>query len=264
MIKFANSNDTISVIRQDTSLEDELLPGFYKIVSEDIGPITSYSIVKERNIKLPRNSIRLFEDYDLNVDSILSYFSKRSTEVFQSLYMKQNLGIMLYGIQGTGKTTMCYALAEKFIEYYGSKVLIVRDFPDFQYAVNQIARILEHKDYKFIIIFDECEYAMRNYEGRIKEILDSSTTINNTLFLFTTNYINQIPDAIKNRPSRIKYCVEIEGIKDEIVIHGILSDLNDQLNDSLKVDSSKLNNCIPDLKGKTLDEIKSSFLEMAL
>ena len=66
---------------------------------------------------------------------------------------------------------------------------------------------------KLFIEFDEFdEFVKEGKEGLIKTFLDGSSSTNNTIFLAMTNYIERIPDSIKNRPSRFKYQIEIEEV----------------------------------------------------
>lgn len=112
----------------------------------------------------------------------------------------------------------------------------------------------------FLDEFDEFFNENRNsYETEFKRILDGTDSIDNSLFFMTTNYINKIPKTIKDRPSRIKYAIEVRGIEDEKLITKFL-------NQSLaKVDMKyDFSNEISKMKGWTIDELKQWVLDKVM
>lgn len=112
-----------------------------------------------------------------------------------------------------------------------------------------------------IIIFDECEDDMRHYENSFKRLLDSSSSVNNHINFFTSNDISDISETILNRPSRIKFVLEIGGIKEEHTVHKVVSLMNSALTEEIKLEEEEVKSLIPSLTNKTLDEIKNSFLD---
>lgn len=94
------------------------------------------------------------------------------------------------------------------------------------------------------------EFTKEN-EGQVKTFMDGAESLDNTIFFGMTNYIDKIPSSIKNRPSRFKYCIEIEGIQSEKEIKIILDKMiGDIYEDEVIIKFST------DLKGNTLDQIK--------
>jgi hypothetical protein len=75
----------------------------------------------------------------------------------------------------------------------------------------------------------------------------------------TTNYIDKIPQTIKDRPSRIKYAIEVEGIQDELLIAKFLKQSFDKID--MEVDFSK---DISKMKGNTIDELKQYVLDKVM
>ena len=73
--------------------------------------------------------------------------------------------------------------------------------------------------------------------------------------------MKNIPETIKNRPSRIKYPIEFDGINEEESVYTILQHMNETLDEVVKLSDPELKVITPELKGKTLDEIKNAFID---
>jgi hypothetical protein len=71
------------------------------------------------------------------------------------------------------------------------------------------------------------------------------------VFFASTNYIEKIPDAIKNRESRFKFVINIEGIQNKVDVFNIMTKMLQGV--STEEEITKYSE---DLCGKTLDEIK--------
>ena len=118
------------------------------------------------------------------------------------------------------------------------------------------------QDNPIIVFIDEFEGFLdpnNNYERNFKTLLDGSNSIDNCLFMLTTNYIDKVPKTIKDRPSRVKYCIEVEGIQDELLIAKFLKQSFDKIN--MDVDFSK---DISKMKGWTIDELKQYVLDKVM
>src|SRR6185312_15725123 len=111
---------------------------------------------------------------------------------------------------------------------------------------------------------DECDYIMQTQESNMKSVLDSNNSLDNCLLMFTTNYINKIPDAIKERPSRIKECIEFSSEDDEVRVYNILKRLNDSLSDEMRIPKDKIYSIVSHHKESTIDDIKHAFIDLAI
>ena len=103
-----------------------------------------------------------------------------------------------------------------------------------------------------IVVFEEFDDQIQNRnESFLKTVLDGNMSIDNCMFMATTNYIDAIPDAMKNRPSRFKYVLNIEGIQNKndvyVLIYKMLVGL---------FSDEDINVFANELKGQTLDFIK--------
>jgi len=239
-----------TILTQSYKTYDSVPAGFYKILNDKI-------VKKNNKIILPQ--IRLNKDLDLN--KIIAFFSEKSIQLHAKMQIKHKLAYIFEGPPGTGKTTVCYFIANYFVEHTKAVVFIVETF--FELAI--VVRFLEaaknqNDNFMSIIIFDECELVFNDFSSYMKKWLDSQSSIENNLFLFTTNKIEDISPSITNRPSRIQRVISMNGIEDEISVFEILNNLNKNLGDQA-LTSTELNSMIPTLVNKTTDEIKSSFTQ---
>lgn len=106
--------------------------------------------------------------------------------------------------------------------------------------------------------FEELVDSKEGYgeESLLKKIMDGSSSIDNVFFMMATNYIDKVPESIRRRPSRVKYCIEVTGIVNTEKISRFLKESFDKVN--MEVDFSK---DLINLKGKTLDELKQYVLD---
>lgn len=140
-----------------------------------------------------------------------------------SLSDKQ-LGILLHGLSGMGKSMLAKQLCVEFIENYNMPV-IVFDFKSAEY----ISSILEQLEQPCVILLDEFEKMFGEKtddetsfvnQNELLSILDGTSTSKH-LFLLTANRQDWISPYMFNRPSRIRYCVEFDAIPKNIV-NGII------------------------------------------
>lgn len=254
-------NGDVNLVPENINLKDRMEPGFYKVKITSSGMSVSMSITKDNTIEIPKSAMRIAKS-QINVPYIMQYLSDMSKEIHSKLNLKHKMGYMLHGIQGTGKTTSCYAVSDYLIKKLGAVVITVTDVKSYTYAIDFLEEVkAKLGDFLTVTIFDECERDMYNYDGHFKRLLDSSSSLNNHIAFFTTNDIDLVPVAIKDRPSRIKFCTEITGIEDELIIHEILSSMNEPIDLDVKLSEEEIGSIVPTLKSKTLDEVKNSFLD---
>jgi Cdc6-like AAA superfamily ATPase len=117
-------------------------------------------------------------------------------------------GLMLYGPPGSGKSCTIKIVSKKLVERGGivffastSPMLVSGWFNDF-------ARI--EPDRKIIVILEDIDSLIQYYgESAYLELLDSAKTVNNVMFIATTNYPEKLDPRIYNRPGRFSHVVKI-------------------------------------------------------
>jgi SpoVK/Ycf46/Vps4 family AAA+-type ATPase len=196
-----------------------------------------------------------FPDKDKLDNLFDSFFNENVVKKVKGLGFYHKVGVLLYGKEGTGKSTIIKSYANKVLEKHNGLVFY---FTSNQY-VNKcwdfIRKIREIQDNPIVVVFEEMDmYTQKTQEvpeGYLKTILDGNNSIDNCIILGATNYIDTIPKAIKDRPSRFKYVLNIEGIHSEEEILDILSPM---ISDICGKDEIKEYAYM--LKGETLDSIK--------
>ena len=189
------------------------------------------------------------------IDSLFkSFFNKDVKEFINKAGFLHKVGLLLHGKEGTGKTTILRYYYNQEIENNDALVFYMdcSNHDTLGLCWSLIENIRKVQDNPIVIIFEECDVLITNHcESTLKMILDGNKSIENCIFLATTNYIDKIPDALKNRKSRFKNCLKIGGLEDVNVIIRIMENMLEGISDKkdIKLMSKKLLN-------KTLDEVK--------
>ena len=117
-------------------------------------------------------------------------------------------GVMVYGPPGTGKSCTLKIVSNKLVErggtvfYASAHPAVVMSF------LTDFSRV--EKNRKCIVILEDIDSLIHMYgESRYLEMLDSAKTIDNVLFIATTNYPDRLDPRIYNRPGRFSHVVKI-------------------------------------------------------
>jgi hypothetical protein len=134
--------------------------------------------------------------------------------------LENNLGILLNGLKGTGKTVTAQLIANWAVQQ-GIPVLNVRNpIP--------LATILEQVEQSMVVVFDEFEktHHRKEHQQALLTALDGmARNGHRRLFIFTTND-KTVDSNFIDRPGRIRYLWEFDRLNDDI-IEEILDDLLD-------------------------------------
>lgn len=117
-------------------------------------------------------------------------------------------GIMVYGPPGSGKSCTLKLVSNKLVERGGTVFYASTHPATVMTWLNDFARV--ERDRKSIVILEDFDSLVQNYgENTYLEMLDSAKTINNVLFIATTNYPERLDPRIYNRPGRFSHVVKI-------------------------------------------------------
>lgn len=134
---------------------------------------------------------------------------------------KGNLGILLNGIKGTGKTVSAKMLANQF----NLPIVIVKSFGD-----NNTGLIEYLSSFNFDCVFflDEFEKNWNAEDSSILQIMDGVyTSAYRRIFLLTTNETH-INENLLSRPSRLRYVKEFGNLEKDIVEEYLKDNLKNQ------------------------------------
>lgn len=196
------------------------------------------------------------------IDEIFNLFFRNDIkEKVESIGFCHKLGLLFYGKEGTGKTSIMRQYYNKAISEQNAIVFYIGDVKhDAETKLNIcwefVSSIRKMQNNPIVIVLDEFDGFVYESESFWKKVLDGIDSISNTIFLASTNYIDMIPEAIKSRPSRFKYVIEMKGIESVNTIIGILKPmLSNVMSDAEIVEFANT------LKGDTLDVIKNEALD---
>lgn len=117
-------------------------------------------------------------------------------------------GVMLYGPPGSGKSTTIKLVSKKLIARGGTVF-----FADIHPA-NVISFLIDfariERNRKSVVILEDIDSLIECFgESNYLQMLDSAKTIDNVLFVATTNYPEKLDQRIYNRPGRFSHVVKI-------------------------------------------------------
>ena len=180
--------------------------------------------------------------FDYKIYGLETEFCEHVIKTFENT--TGNLGIMLTGIKGTGKTVTAKILANAF----KLPVIIVKDM-----GGNNQGMIEYFSSFNFdsILFFDEFEKNFSEKDSTILQIMDGVYNIGyRKIFLLTTNQMT-VNENLVGRPSRIRYVKKFGNLD--------LKTVKEYLDDNLKVKEAyqDLINYIDTLSISTIDILKS-------
>lgn len=185
----------------DTEIRNhKIRPGVYGIgYSTALGwYINPMQLKRDGLIDLPESTS------DLVLREIDQFFTDKVKARYQKYNFLYRRGIMMYGAPGTGKTATVYKIVDRVVAK-GGIVFFNAEAQHIPIIVNQIHKI--QPDVQILVIWEEFERYKNNHN--VLQLLDGGTQLNNVVYLATTNYINQIPPRLRNRPSRFARLVEV-------------------------------------------------------
>lgn len=159
-----------------------------------------------------------FEKIEPRTDNLLVFENSRMKKImeeidkfwtlkanFDKLGFLHNRGILAFGPPGTGKTAMIHQVAENMINK-GETVLFGKNIGTVCEALHQFREI--EPDRKMVVVLEDMDEYIGYSERETLQLLDGSSSVDNVLFLGTTNYIERFPARLR-RPGRFDKEIKI-------------------------------------------------------
>lgn len=263
-LAYDNETNKVGLFNQQSELIDDFKPGFYKAERKATSPFSSsLSLLIIDKPFIPNNVMQMINFYNIKLKEIEYYMSEESTKIHKSLNMLQKAGLMFHGKQGTGKTTIMYGIADYFVENHNAMAIISDNLQDIgdlkQYLFDKVG-----SDILKVIIVDECENEFIQRENFVKKTLDSPDSLNRTIFLFATNYVDKIPSTIIDRPSRIKYSIRMESIEEEDILFMLMQNINNNIDKDYRLHDEEIRSLVSQISASTIDELKHEYMDKVL
>lgn len=192
-----------------TLLDSEIFDNEFNINKNDL-----------KNQFIPVNSYFPVENYNKGLNSAQENISRflHSKAIYKELNMDYRRGVLLYGDPGTGKSQFIYQLSKELITNWEAVVIRIegqRALDSFyDHVMHPISQFSERL--KVIVIEELADLcSSRSNSSKLLSLLDSMVLRENVLFLITTNFPEQIPSNIVDRPARLDllcpiYCKDFD------------------------------------------------------
>lgn len=190
-MKVINTNERY-VLYSDHVMTYDQLPA--KVYTVCFNKMTGFYLEEHSDIEVKEEKV-----YGVHIEKVLKVF--RAFNEF-----KRNLGVILSGDKGIGKSLFARLLAEKAIENE-IPVIIVDSF------IPGIASFLESIEQEVLVLFDEFDKTFANIKTSDNEadpqagllsLFDGIAT-GKKLFVITCNNLSKLNDYLINRPGRFHY-----------------------------------------------------------
>lgn len=184
------------------------LPGdFYNIQATLLGPMFSKaSFSTDELIDIPGSLVDdLFND--------IRAFSQ-ARETYEKADLVHKRGYLLEGPPGTGKTSMAILLGKKVIEG-GGLTMIPGSINNLVGGVKAL-RDTEAGRLTLFILEDLEEMIYNGDESDLLAVLDGEYSLPNSVFVATTNKIDDLPPRVRARPGRFDVVLNVEDLSDKV------------------------------------------------
>lgn len=174
-------------------------PGVYSGGSSHAGLfLVPMNVTTDQLIKMPNTTSEQV------VNDLLKFWSPETRAKFDNYGFIYKRGILLYGAPGTGKTCTIASVMEQVVGA-GGIVLFNPNSDIVPDLVNGLREIEPNK--RVLVVFEE--FDERCDDPSFLSLLDGEAQLEDVVYLATTNYIDDVPERIKNRPSRFALVLDV-------------------------------------------------------
>lgn len=185
-----------------TPTTEALPPGVYNVVQSPVGAyFLPHAIVTDRLLRLP----------DSRSDDVISEIEKfwPLKDRFKEFGFTHKRGILLWGPPGSGKTATISFIIKQMIE--GGDIVVLANDQHPSVVANALGKLREiEPERRAIVVMEDIDTIIDSFgEAEVLSLLDGEASIDNVVFLATTNYPENLDGRVVNRPSRFDRVVKI-------------------------------------------------------
>lgn len=244
---------TFSQVKARKSVH-KLDPGSYRLDFIENYPESRVYLTMNKDIECPK--IHSFPCKE-QIDGLFeSFFDENVRKKINNLGFYHKVGLLLYGKEGTGKSTIFKHYYSKAIDTHQCIVFHMVCVPNvLRRCWEFIMKIRKIQNNPIIVVFEELD-EFNKEEGLLKVILDGSLSIDNCMFMASTNYIDSVANALKERGSRFKYSINLEGMSEvDDIEHVMMKMIGDF------IPQTDVRKYAEDMRNSTLDMVKQFCLD---
>lgn len=245
-----DSKQHVSKIKDGGSIKKQIPAGMYEIqvTMEDVF-LTKKQIVTDTIIDIPGS------ESDLILQEVTQFMSEDTKKLYEEYGVVYKKGFLLHGRAGTGKSVTAICAAQKLIEHRNAVVFFNPSPNHFKIALEVFAEELEGR--LICLLLEEFETVYQMHPSEILSLLDGESQLSNFITIACTNYIEQLPERIKARPSRFSTIMEIPTPTTEVRRIFITGKLLDR-------DADLLEPMVDATDGFTIDQIKDVIVSVCV
>lgn len=205
--------DKLSKPTQWGSVGPQMYKGFS--TTHEKLPAGAYTITLDRNddrVIFKKKDIKTDEIINFKdswADKILSEIKRfwKSGDKFKEIGVLHRRGYLLYGPQGTGKSSMVQQIMSNVVDG-GGIVLICENPKFFNMALTTLRQ--SEPERQLVCIFEDIDAIIKKYnEDELLSILDGANMVDYVLNIATTNYPELLDRRIVSRPRRFDRVIKI-------------------------------------------------------
>jgi hypothetical protein len=203
MFLIDNDGDFRSLgIRESDQLLARLPAGAYRVLESPSGLyFRPHQPTQEHMVQIGSRPMRLV------TREVRDFFNPELQARLRDAGLKNRRGVILHGPPGTGKTSLVRLL---FPEMIAHDAVILLDC-NADHLEHRYIPAIRHNDpdRPIVIVFDEFEKTVKASRLELLRLLDGIVSPDRILTIGATNFIEEIPEQLRNRPSRFSLVLEV-------------------------------------------------------